>query len=78
MVKPKPFSRPSIDLTSHHREWRYLHPSDVRSGQTIAGVGVIKEVHQGTGRCVVVNLLGISHSLPYERPVLTLVDREEK
>lgn len=79
MPKPKPFVRPSIDLTPHHREWRNLRPTEVRTGDTVAGIGLVKEVYPGVSRATFINVLGIKHEIPNDGPsvlVLTEIPQE--
>jgi hypothetical protein len=42
--KPKPFSRPSVDLGGEKREWRDVPPSTLRPGDTVVDFGVIDSV----------------------------------
>lgn len=45
--KPKPFQRPSVDLggaPTAKREWRQIPASRIQEGDTVPGIGVVREV----------------------------------
>lgn len=56
-LKPKPFSRPTVNLGfTENRMWQNVPAQRLRPGDTVQGVGTLEEVlitHDAAGPCVV-------------------------
>lgn len=44
MGKPKPFSRPSIDLGSPKKDWREVSVYSIREGDMVRSLGLVLQV----------------------------------
>jgi len=46
---PQPFKNPSIDLSSHGKEWLEVYPSELAVGDHVMNFGIIAEIRTEGG-----------------------------
>lgn len=76
MPKPKPFSRPSIDLTRPDRAWREVRAESIVLGDMLAELGVVMTITPGD-RTVLLEGPEKSRTFERDRIVLAFVRQED-
>lgn len=73
--RPKPFQRPSVDLTHHGRDWQHVFPGNLQPGDIVAGIGMIDaRPLEAFGKMSLVNSLGETHIVDPDQQVYAFVE----
>lgn len=80
MVIPKPFVRDSVSLGGAKKSWRHVPAQEIRVGDLVAGVGLVKSISRSGGMphlindtITFVNPPGEQHSFPPDEVLLGFV-----
>lgn len=64
---PKPFSRPSIDITNEkRREWQWINPKFIKENDILPDMGLIQEVINLTPTDNIIRIVGTSTTNDFE------------
>lgn len=74
---PKPFSRPSIDVSHHGREWRDITAEQVAVDDIVAGFGKIAKVDNFSDVIALTNVNGEERDFGSSQKVNVFVLKEE-